>query len=67
MSKLTWEWIDDEWPHGGKPDGFTYRAKVRGGWLVSVWAGAPSEHGLGGGMTFVPDRDHDWVVDTRKK
>lgn len=67
MSKLSWEWIDDEWPHGGKPDGFTYRAKVKGGWLVSVWAGSVAKHASGGGLTFVPDPDHKWDVALREK
>ena len=67
MAKLVWEWIDDDWTHGGKPDGFTYRAKVPGGWLISAWAGTPEKHGLGGGLTFLADPDHSWPVTLREK
>jgi len=33
---------------------WVYRAKEPGGWLVAV------ELSKGGGITFVPDPDHDW-------
>lgn len=60
MAKLTWERIDDEWDDPARPMGFTYRAEVRGGWLVSVWAGTKRDQRWGGGLTFVPDPDHAW-------
>lgn len=50
------------------PDrGFTYRAKVPGGWLVGVWAGEDKNQAWGGGLTFVPDPGHKaWDVALRK-
>jgi hypothetical protein len=65
MAGLVWELIDDEWGHPAGPEGYTYRAKVTGGWLVSVWAGDEKKHGLGGGITFMPDPLHEWKVDLR--
>jgi hypothetical protein len=32
----------------------THRAKVSGGWLVSI------HHGFGSGLTFYADPDHRW-------
>jgi hypothetical protein len=62
MRKLVWKKINDAW-NGGQPDGHTYRAKVPGGWLVSVWAGDDKDHGLGGGLTFLPDPGNEWDVE----
>ncbi len=51
----------------------TYRAWVPGGWLVCVWAdvtsspptpgSVPAGH-WGGGLTFVPDPNHEWETET---
>lgn len=63
---LHWKMLEEKWSHDALPDGFTYRAEVPGGWLVAVWAG-PSikKHGLGGGLTFVPDPDRKWRAKLR--
>ena len=37
----------------------TYRAKVHGGWLVETQNSAASS----GGLTFVPDPNHEWQLD----
>lgn len=58
---LLWERIRDSW-NWGNPEGYTYRAKVRGGWLVSVWAGDKKDQRWGGGLTFMPDAKHEWDV-----
>ena len=51
-----------------RPDrGFTYRARVLGGWLVGVWAGKPDSHAWGGGLTFVPDPEGHWNLAPGKK
>jgi hypothetical protein len=50
---LTWEQIDSV------PANFTvYRAKVPGGWLISI-----NLHD-GQGLTFYPDPNHEWGVKT---
>ena len=42
MHNLHWELLQETYSATkAKPDGFTYRAKVPGGWLVAVWAGEP--------------------------
>ncbi len=69
-TRLAWKRIKET--YGGaaeeeskRPDkGFTYRAKVPGGWLVAVWAGENKDHRWGGGLTFVPDSDETWTVET---
>jgi hypothetical protein len=72
MAKLTWKLIDTD--NNNRNDIETWRAKVHGGWLVSVWAArdranatGASVHGgsnWGGGVTFVPDPEHNkWDVD----
>lgn len=38
----------------------TWRAKVPGGWLVSVWMID------GGGVAFMPDPEHAWAVEELK-
>lgn len=58
--KLIWERLDNAWPGKVVPEGYTYRAKVPGGWLVSVWAGDEKMQVWGGGLTFVPDDKHEW-------
>jgi hypothetical protein len=50
MTKLVWEMIEAE-PAYRKIE----RAKVPGGWLVRMEVG-----GSGGGITFVPDPNHEW-------
>jgi hypothetical protein len=63
---LHWEMLGEEYSHDADPDGFTYRAKVPGGWLVAIWAGeSVKEHKWGGGLTFVPDPTHAWEVKLR--
>ena len=65
---LDWVLLEETYdPVQPKPDGFTYRARVPGGWLVSVWAGTMEKHGMGGGLTFLPDPDDKWdsLVDRR--
>jgi hypothetical protein len=71
MAKLTWEELarDDD------SDIVTWRAKVPGGWLVTVWAardhanatGAarPGGSNWGGGLTFVPS--NIWSVEVAQK
>ena len=61
MAKLAWIRIHDEWRDESKPQGYTYRAKVPGGWLVSVWAGDAKKHQHGGGLTFYPDPEYRWT------
>lgn len=60
MAKLVWERIEDLWKDDSKPEGYTYRAKVPGGWLVSVWAGDEKKQQHGGGLTFYPDPNNEW-------
>jgi hypothetical protein len=62
MAKLSWKRIEDEWHDHAKPQGYTYRAEVPGGWLVSVWSGDAKHHAHGGGITFLPDPDKSWQV-----
>jgi len=55
----------------------TWRAKVPGGWLVSVWAQKTNEDGTGndvpgganwgGGLTFLPDDKYLWNPDPAPK
>jgi len=49
MAKLAWERIEAE-PSYRKIE----RAKVPGGWLIRM------EVGESGGITFVPDPNHEW-------
>lgn len=66
--KLEWELLDENYsPAGTRPDGFTYRATVPGGWLVAVWAGKWEEHQFGGGLTFIPDPAHGWSIGKRMR
>jgi len=46
--KVVLEWVEI----GGRLE--ADRAKIPGGWLVSVGIGN------GGGVTFVPDPNHEW-------
>jgi hypothetical protein len=67
MAKLEWELIQETYSTpSSRPDGFTYRAKVPGGWLVSVWAGSDQKHGWGGGLTFYPEPAHAWDAEPRE-
>jgi hypothetical protein len=61
MEQLEWKRVDDHWDDSSKPEGYTYRAKVPGGWLVSVWAGSDKKQAFGGGMTFLPDPTYGWA------
>ncbi|WP_438029886.1 hypothetical protein [Sorangium sp. So ce233] len=62
FKKLRWEQIQEETKTGH----VSYRTPVPGGWLVAVWA--PRQDGAAGspsgGLTFMADPQHDWVVDT---
>jgi hypothetical protein len=69
---LSWKRVQEV--YGGKktPTCSTYRAKVPGGWLVSIWAGPrpskkyedTSRQTWAGGVAFVPDPMHRlWKVD----
>lgn len=60
MAKLIWNRIEDDWKDSSKPEGYTYRAEVPGGWLISVWAGSDKKQPYGGGLTFYPDPEHKW-------
>ena len=67
---LQWQLIEETYdPPEKAPNsykGYTYRARVLGGWLVAIWAGdSPSDHAWGGGLTFVPDPNEDWKVAIR--
>jgi len=65
MVKLDWEPLAETYPKGtAGPHGFTYRAKVPGGWLVATWAGTPANQGMGGGVAFVPDPNYGWEDET---
>lgn len=72
-NRLEWKRVEEV--YGDKqqhtPTCSTYRAQVPGGWLVAIWA-APSAtqqhldtnmHTFAGGVTFVPDPTHSWVLD----
>jgi hypothetical protein len=63
MAELHWRRVTEKWHDSSQPDGYTYRAKIAGGWLVSVWAGDKTRQDLGGGLTFVPDHGHSWECD----
>jgi hypothetical protein len=64
---LEWQLVQETWTPGATiPQAYTYRAKVPGGWLVSIWAGENDDHGLGGGLTFVPDPTWGWELADRK-
>jgi hypothetical protein len=50
--KIEWKWE--------KLDEFTFRAKVIGGWLVHTQA---TEKGrMSCCMSFVQDKDHEWII-----
>ncbi|MGV6826597.1 MAG: hypothetical protein ACWA5Q_06450 [bacterium] len=50
----TLKWKDIECDGGPKS---MYRAKIPGGWLLSVRGYDDKE---GGGLTFIPDPNHEW-------
>lgn len=63
---MRWEKIADETTDPNAKHHETYRAAVPGGWLVAVWTWdkkPPPADIWGGGLTFVPDPSHAWVVD----
>ena len=64
MAKLMWKRVEDDWsdPPSKAATGYTYRARVPGGWLVSVWAGTKDNQKWGGGITYYPDPDERWVA-----
>ena len=53
MSKIELFWEELSYK-GERVIGYTYRAKILGGWIVRT--GAPA----GVGVTFVPDPKHEW-------
>ncbi|KAB1175034.1 hypothetical protein [Photobacterium damselae] len=55
---LTWESIKSK-GNGGGPQ-YTYRAKVKGGWLVET----ENYAGNCGGLAFVPDANHEWILES---
>lgn len=65
---LKWEEVPES-KHDAMPAGhMTFRARVPGGWLVSVWAGDDKENAgtvgkWGGGVAFVIDPQHAWTID----
>lgn len=62
FKRLRWEQVLEE----GETGHCTYRAAVPGGWLVAVWALDFDKNEVtdwGGGLTFVPDPTHAWVID----
>lgn len=72
MAQLEWQLIKTD--NSNRNDIETWRAKVPGGWLVSVWAtrsranatGSATHGGSnwGGGVTFVSDPKHkNWDVE----
>lgn len=68
---LRWEALEETYDAPEHPPnsyrGYTYRASVPGGWLVAVWAGDTQlDHAWGGGLTFVPDPQHQWEIAVRK-
>ncbi|MBK9002177.1 MAG: hypothetical protein IPM35_41180 [Myxococcales bacterium] len=67
MAKLVWTQIADEWGDPSMPNGYTYRAKVPQGWLVSVWAGDEKTQRWGGGLTFIPDPKHTWEAEDARE
>jgi len=73
MAKIEWKQLD---PANDGSDIVTWRARVPGGWLVSVWAAAsranaagahvPGGSNWGGGVTFLPEEEGEpWEVDER--
>src|SRR5882672_10466340 len=66
MRTLDWKLVEQTWmPGATTPQAYTYRAKVPGGWLVTIWASEEvdnDEQRFGGGLTFVPDPKRQWKV-----
>jgi len=60
--KLEWEWET--------LDECTQRAKVIGGWLVMRLGAVDIEKNkkvqFRESLVFIPDRDHDWIIVTKK-
>ena len=54
-SNLLWQSV----PSTGRYANACYRAKVPGGWLVTLNQ-ERGTHGAGVGLTFVPDPEHAW-------
>jgi hypothetical protein len=66
MRMLDWKLVEQTWmPGSTTPQAYTYRAKVPGGWLVTIWASEEADNDgqrYGGGLTFLPDPKHAWNV-----
>ena len=70
-TKLEWTRIQETYGDKEWPACSTYRARVPGGWLVTIWA-APKPRAqdaadtatqtFAGGITFVPDPAHAWEL-----
>ena len=56
--QIAWEQIEVESRGFLRSNGaaYVFRAKVTGGWLVF----ATNNTAVGGGLTFVPDPQHEW-------
>lgn len=78
MKKLVWQQLARD--PNDKSDIVTYRARVPGGWLVSVWAARAKEDGTGkpiegganwgGGLTFMEGSETEWddeIVEEKKR
>ena len=57
--KLKWEKVQGELDFLGGIPVNVFRAKVPGGWLVTVLGKSPYFR-AGCGVTFYPDLDHNW-------
>lgn len=74
-NQLEWKRVSEVYDGKDTPTCSTYRAKVPGGWLVTVWAAPTTDktnedtnrQTFGGGATFVPDPTHGWVLDDHPK
>jgi len=66
-SSLEWKLVAETYEPDSSPEGYTYAAKVPGGWLISVWAGANEDQRWGGGITFLPDPNYTWNPKFLKK
>jgi hypothetical protein len=59
--QLRWQRLTESYEGNPLKRGFTYRAEVPGGWLVTVCAGKPGK-GQFGGLCFIADAAHEWQL-----
>lgn len=52
--QLVWESFENVGGYASGERLSVQRAKVPGGWLITTWLGDS------GGVTFLPDPDHEW-------